>query len=420
MNSKSYIIFLFVLVLLAVFTYASEDDNTIQEFLSRAAREAYPIGKRNTFDKKKNTIGKKNNKKKQTLRMKEAKKKKNKKGTKSRKKKVNKKNKVRKKDIKKKEKLRKKKSKKKKNKKRNRLRKNKAKKKEKKLRKNEAKKKKNKVEKKRRRKMTTKKKYNKGKEGRCSRQTDGICLENAVTAMTRWLKVVSNYKRQSLRIKGQKNLADKKKGKKGLFSPVMNQLISAGGGNKSALTCAGSSNSSGAAQLKNLTVTLEACMKNINTSCNKQDFPKPNATLIEKCDNSTASFEVEAEKCRKLSKNSTYANACTCWNGMANVSKAVVGCSRTDEQIEIKNATKKCKDAFMKCRKFEDDAVSILKACSESTQKLKQKAAALSKNKDAMTEAKAKIAKTTGSSGRHRRAAANNCGEFIALAVRCK
>ena len=84
------------------------------------------------------------------------------------------------------------------------------------------------------------------KRNRCSsRQADGKCLENAVTAMNRWLRVVTNYKKQSLRIKGQKEIADKKKEKKGLFSPVMNQLVCAGGGNKSALTCAGSSNSSG-------------------------------------------------------------------------------------------------------------------------------------------------------------------------------
>merc|ERR1711868_34043 len=225
----------------------------------------------------------------------------------------------------------------------------------------------------------------------CGRQADGKCLENAVTAMNRWLRVVSNYKKQSARIKGQKAVADKKKGKKGLFGPVLNQLVSAGGGNKSALTCAGSSNSSGAAQLKNLTETLEMCQMTINASCNVDDFPKPNATLIEKCDNATKTFETEAEKCRKLSKESTSADACTRWNGMTAASEAVVGCSRTDEQDKIKNATKMCKDAFSKCRKFEDDAVSILKSCSESSDKLKQKAAALSKNKDAMTDAKAKI-----------------------------
>merc|ERR1711868_346012 len=50
----------------------------------------------------------------------------------------------------------------------------------------------------------------KKKTTRCGRQADGKCLENAVTAMNRWLRVVSNYKKQSARIKGQKAVADKK------------------------------------------------------------------------------------------------------------------------------------------------------------------------------------------------------------------
>merc|ERR1712227_775871 len=56
-----------------------------------------------------------------------------------------------------------------------------------------------------------KKKTTRRKTG-CGRQADGKCLENAVTAMNRWLRVVSNYKKQSARIKGQKAVADKKKG----------------------------------------------------------------------------------------------------------------------------------------------------------------------------------------------------------------
>jgi len=417
MKLRSYFIFFFTLVLLAVFTSASEEDEEIQEFLSRVARDANTSGKRTITGKgkkiKKDKKGKnkkikkkkiRNNKKDMKIRKRKRKNRGNKKvkkqGSSKKGKKPGKNNggkKIRTKKIRK-------------------MKQNKGKKmgknnKQRKTKRNKRKKDKN------RKKFRKNNKRNK-KNGKSCRQATGKCLENAVTAMNRWLRVVSNYKKQSIRIKGQKSLADKKKGKKGLFSPVLNQLISAGGGNKSALTCAGSSNSSGAAQLKNLTVTLDACMKNINTSCNMEDFPKPNATLVKKCDNSTATFEIEAEKCRKLSKNSTSAAACTCWNGMANVSEAVVGCSRTDEQEKIKNATKKCKEAFGKCRKFEDDAVSILKSCSESSEKLKQKAAALSKNKDALTEAKAKIAKTTGSSGRRRRAAATNCGEFIALAVR--
>merc|ERR1712130_777105 len=123
--------------------------------------------------------------------------------------------------------------------------------------KNKKKNRKNRIKKKDRKKENkNNRKRDKKRKGCSSRQADGKCLENAVTAMTRWLRVVTNYKKQSLRIKGQKDLADKKKVKKGLFSPVLNQLVSAGGGNKSALACAGSSNSSGAAQLKNLTETL--------------------------------------------------------------------------------------------------------------------------------------------------------------------
>jgi len=410
MKLRSYFIFFFTLVLLAVFTSASEEDEEIQEFLSRVARDANTSGKIKTngkgkkIKKVKNT-GKKDNKKDMKIGKRKLKIKGNKKvkisGRSRKGKKLTKNGKKKRKN----RRIRKRKQN--KGKKANKITK-------------QTKRKRNKTEKKKNRngKKVIKNNQRKKKYRKVCRQATGECLENAVTAMNRWLRVVSNYKKQSIRIKGQKSLADKKKGKKGLFSPVLNQLISAGGGNKSALTCAGSSNSSGAAQLKNLTVTLDACMKNINTSCNMEDFPKPNATLVKKCDNSTATFEIEAEKCRKLSKNSTSAAACTCWNGMANVSEAVVGCSRTDEQEKIKNATKKCKEAFGKCRKFEDDAVSILKSCSESSEKLKQKAAALSKNKDALTEAKAKIAKTTGSSGRRRRAAATNCGEFIALAVR--
>jgi len=398
MRIRGCLIFFGLLVLLAVLTNASGEEDEIQEFSSRVSRDADPNGKRKLNGNSVKKQKKKNAKEKKKNKPAKKNKRKNQKGKKKKmieKKKKEKRNK--KKDIK--------------NKKKTKRKSNQLKKKQRKSKQLREKQKKRKQRKQRRKK----------KRNQCSsRQADGKCLEAAVTAMNRWLRVVTNYKKQSLRIKGQKDQSEKKKGKKGLFGPVLNQLVSAGGGNKSALACAGSTNSSGAAQLKNLTDTLDACMKNINTSCNMEDFPKPNATLVAKCDNATADFEKEAEKCRKLSKNSTAADACTCWNAMTNVSAAVVGCSRTDEQEKIKNATKKCKEAFSKCRKFEDDAVSILKSCSESPDKLKKKAAALSKNKDALTSAKAKIAKATGSSGRHRsrRAPATNCGEFIALAVR--
>ena len=55
-------------------------------------------------------------------------------------------------------------------------------------------------------------------------------------------------------------------------------------------------------------------------------------------------------------------------------------------------------------------------ACSKSVDKLKEKAATLSKNKAAMDDVKTKVAKTTGSRrSRTMRAVATTCAEFIDL-----
>ena len=45
MKLRFYFIFFFTIVLLAVFTSASEEDEEIQEFLSRVARDAKTSGK---------------------------------------------------------------------------------------------------------------------------------------------------------------------------------------------------------------------------------------------------------------------------------------------------------------------------------------------------------------------------------------
>merc|ERR1711862_748722 len=79
----------------------------------------------------------------------------------------------------------------------------------------------------------------------------------------------------------------------------------------------------------------------------------------------------------------------------------------------VAKGLKACKDAFSKCRKFEDEAVPMISACSKDTTKLKENAAQLNSNKKAMTEAQAKIKKTTGS--RKVRAVATTCEAFIKL-----
>merc|ERR1711992_49150 len=170
-------------------------------------------------------------------------------------------------------------------------------------------KKRNKNKSKRRRK--TKRKNNKGTR-KSTRTLDGMCIENAVTAMKRWKDVVANFDKQKTRIEKQASIAGKKSGKQSVFGPIALKLVDLGGGNKSALTCSGSAASEGALQLTNLTSTLFDCEVAVNASCTT-DFPMPNMTFVDECVNASATFVAAAEACLTLSKEATAADACTCW-----------------------------------------------------------------------------------------------------------
>merc|ERR1711988_1275735 len=245
------------------------------------------------------------------------------------------------------------------------------------------------------------------------RTVDGKCLESAVKSMRKLEKVVANFDKQMIRVEKQAQIAAKKGDKKAVFGPTALKLIDVGGGNESALTCAGSADSAGAKQLKNLTDTLMMCETEVNKTC-KMDIPKPNATLIMACNTSTKAFRKKAEECFSKSKEDTAMDACTCWTDadLAKLGEDVADCKIKEVGIVAKGL-KACKDAFSKCRKFEDEAVPMISACSKDTTKLKEKAAQLNSNKKAMTEAQAKIEKTTGS--RKVRAVATTCEAFIKL-----
>merc|ERR1712061_588778 len=114
------------------------------------------------------------------------------------------------------------------------------------------------------------------------RTVDGACVESAVTVMKRWRTVVANFDKQMTRVMKQAEIAGKKTDKKAVFAPIALKLVDLGGGNKSALSCSGSTTSSGAKQLTNLTNTLFACEVAVNKSCST-NFPKPNTTFIAAC-----------------------------------------------------------------------------------------------------------------------------------------
>merc|ERR1711976_211669 len=243
------------------------------------------------------------------------------------------------------------------------------------------------------------------------RAVDDACVTNAVTVMKQWKDVVGNFEKQ----KTGKN----KNTKNGEFASVASYLVDIGGGNKSALSCSGSTTNSGAMQLTNLTKTLFDCEKDINATCNTANFPQPNMTFLDECVMKIDSFKIMAQECLDKtvgSKATTVADACTCWSNstLTAASTAIKSCKASDESKAITKQLNKCKSAFGTCRKYEDDAISSIVSCSSSTSKLTAKAAQLSANSKAMTAAKTKMASLASSSGRRvARATATSCAEVI-------
>merc|ERR1712227_396324 len=259
----------------------------------------------------------------------------------------------------------------------------------------------------------------KRKERVSGRSVDAKCIAQLTLSMRRWKDVVTNFQRQSKRITDNKSKGDGKSGKKGVFGPIASKLVSSGGGNKSALTCQGSSSSDGAVAITKLAKDLNDCEKSVNDSCNPANFPAHNETLVTECTTLTDKFAEEAQKCMVKSKDeSTAAEGCTCWTdpALVQLTEDVNKCKVKDAMDAIKAQLKACTKAFGACRKLEDAAVESLSACTADPAALKKKAAALSANKDAMGNVKTKLTALTGTRrSRVIRAPATTCAGAMDL-----
>merc|ERR1712233_194065 len=93
------------------------------------------------------------------------------------------------------------------------------------------------------------------------------CLTTAIQLLKFQKDNVNNFLARHTRQQKQNALTTKKQGKKGEFAEPAARLIQAGGGNKSNLTCGGSTTSTGAKQLLNLTDLLDGCADAIKDAC---------------------------------------------------------------------------------------------------------------------------------------------------------
>ena len=149
------------------------------------------------------------------------------------------------------------------------------------------------------------------------RIVDGICVESIAVGMKRWKDQAGNFKKQKTRIEKQSEIAKKKSTKQNIFAEIVNRLVDVGGGNMSDLTC--SADPSQSQKLFNITMNLDDCEKEINSTCNPESFPKANETFVADCFQIIENFENKAEECFEKSKEATAEDACTCCNAFRRV-----------------------------------------------------------------------------------------------------
>ena len=128
-----------------------------------------------------------------------------------------------------------------------------------------------------------------------SRAVSDSCFEQVVTIMKMWKDVISNFEKQKKRMEKQNGTGSNKSGKKGAFTGVYQNLVSAGGGDKTNLTCAGSSDSEGAAWLTSLTSSLAACETDISSACDPASWPQPDMTKVVMCEELATKFTTGAQ-----------------------------------------------------------------------------------------------------------------------------
>merc|ERR1712126_369545 len=243
---------------------------------------------------------------------------------------------------------------------------------------------------------------------------NATCLENAMSYLKIMKDDVGNYIRQDKRLRAANKTGGKKSGKKGLFKTVLHRILEAGGGNKSQLTCSGSSTSDGAKKLTELSNALINCEKNINASCNPANFPTPNITQIDICLGDMETFKSMVDNCM----TKTGSSACDCWSNstFSDIVAKVKACKLSTESKAMVAQLSECKGKFSTCKGLEDDSLKAISACSVPTSSLVAKAAALTANSLGLTAANTTASSLAASSSRRvRRAKATTCAEVIAI-----
>merc|ERR1712045_257269 len=254
----------------------------------------------------------------------------------------------------------------------------------------------------------------------CGRSsTDYSCLIKAMTYLNLTKTQVANYLKQQGRIVAANKTGEKKNGKKGIFASTAQRIIRSGGGNSAALSCQGSTTSSGAKNLTNLATLLNGCEAKVKAACATENMPLPNMTEVSACVSSMETFKGMVDKCQMMKENGT--EACTCWSNanFTTLAATIRKCKISTTQKAVVAQLSLCKGNFSACKQAEDDGMKAMSSCSTSKSDLLASAKTLKANSAGLDSAKTKVDSLANSTST-KRAAAASCAEIITIVTEIK
>merc|ERR1712055_511509 len=248
----------------------------------------------------------------------------------------------------------------------------------------------------------------------CRSSTDYTCLISAMTYLNLTKTQVTNYLKQQGRIVAANKTGEKKNGKKGIFASTAQRIIRSGGGNSAALSCQGSTTSSGAKNLTNLATLLNGCEAKVKAACATENMPLPNMTEESACVSSMEMFKGMVDKCQMMKENGT--EACSCWSNanFTTLAATVRKCKISTTQKAVVAQLSLCKGNFSACKQAEDDGMKAMSSCSTSKSDLLASAKTLKANSAGLDSAKTKVDSLANSTSK-KRAAAASCAEIITI-----
>jgi len=197
------------------------------------------------------------------------------------------------------------------------------------------------------------------RDGDCN---EASCLANVVQYMSQLKDKVKNFQTQRKRIMDFNRFAQNKADKKEIFSSVLFRVTSTGGGDATALTCAGEKDTEGATAIQDLADKLATCSEEIEAKCVTAK-PEIDESKIEECNSKMETFKAAVDKCKNIEED---ADKCECWNAddIKMASDDIRACDISTLSKDVATFKKKCVRKFVKCRQLEDSANDVLFECN--------------------------------------------------------